>query len=222
LPDQKIRLTDPLSLLRRSRQKSAAAAETMHSESSRFHAHRFTFGGVIAERVYTVETHHKVFPVFVCSLASSRIKMCSIIVHAHVRIYISSINATFCTAPALVPLTRDTNRHLRAAHHTRRQREPPKHRYVDGKSSAGKWISEPASPSDPSSAHRCPQTNDSANCIYALYCEVLFHGLLLRCSFYHCVWSVITAHNRTPEKRDNNYSAHPVTPTMCLRSIFKL
>jgi len=88
LPDQKIRLTDPLSLLRRSRQKSAAAAETMHSESSRFHAHRFTFGGVIAERVYTVETHHKVFPVFVCSLASSRIKMCSIIVHAHVRIYI--------------------------------------------------------------------------------------------------------------------------------------
>jgi len=27
---------------------------------------------------------------------------------------------------------------------------------------------------------------------------------------YHCVWSVrpITAHNLTPEKRDNNYSSH--------------
>jgi len=32
----------------------------------------------------------------------------------------------------------------------------------------------------------------------------LFHDLLLRSYLYHCVWSVITAHNLTPEKRDNN------------------
>ena len=30
----------------------------------------------------------------------------------------------------------------------------------------------------------------------------LFHDLLLRSYLYHCVWSVITAHNLTPEKRD--------------------
>jgi len=29
---------------------------------------------------------------------------------------------------------------------------------------------------------------------------------------YHCVWSVKTAHNLTPKKRDNNYSPHPLTP----------
>ena len=34
----------------------------------------------------------------------------------------------------------------------------------------------------------------------------LFHDLLLRSYLYYCVWSVITAHNLTPEKRDNNYS----------------
>jgi len=32
-----------------------------------------------------------------------------------------------------------------------------------------------------------------------------FHYLLLRSYLYHCVWSVTTAHNLTPEKRDNNY-----------------
>ena len=40
----------------------------------------------------------------------------------------------------------------------------------------------------------------------------LFHDLLLRSYLYHCVWGVITAHNLTPEKRDNNYSPHPLTP----------
>jgi len=34
----------------------------------------------------------------------------------------------------------------------------------------------------------------------------LFHDLLLRSYLYHCVWSVITVHNLTSEKRDNNYS----------------
>ena len=50
---------------------------------------------------------------------------------------------------------------------------------------------------------------------------ILFHDLLLRSYLYHCVWSVITAHNLTPEKRDNNYSSAASTacslqaPTRC-------
>ena len=46
----------------------------------------------------------------------------------------------------------------------------------------------------------------------------LFHDLLLRSYLCHCVWSVITAHNLTPEKRDNNYLPHPLTRTSCLRN----
>ena len=53
------------------------------------------------------------------------------------------------------------------------------------------------------------------------HAQGLFHDLLLRSYFYHCVWSVITAHNLTPEKRDNNYSPHPLAPTAYLRSTFK-
>jgi len=33
---------------------------------------------------------------------------------------------------------------------------------------------------------------------------LLIHDLLLRSYLYHCVWNVITAHNLTPEKRDDN------------------
>jgi len=47
--------------------------QTMHSQCSRLHPNRFTFGGVIAERVNAVETHRKVFPIFGRSLASRRI-----------------------------------------------------------------------------------------------------------------------------------------------------
>jgi len=52
----------------------------------------------------------------------------------------------------------------------------------------------------------------------------LFHDLLLCSYLYHCVtvWSVITAHNLTPEKRENNYSPHPLTPTSCLRNNIQL
>jgi len=50
----------------------------------------------------------------------------------------------------------------------------------------------------------------------------LFHDLLLRSYLYHCVWSVITAHNLTPEKRDTNYSPHPLIPTSCLRNNIQL
>jgi len=50
----------------------------------------------------------------------------------------------------------------------------------------------------------------------------LFHDLLLRSYLYHCVWSVTTAHNVTPEKPDNNYSPHPLTPTWCLRNNIQL
>jgi len=46
----------------------------------------------------------------------------------------------------------------------------------------------------------------------------LFHDLLLRSYLYHCVWGVITAHNLTPEKRDNNHSPHALSPTSCLRN----
>jgi len=51
---------------------------------------------------------------------------------------------------------------------------------------------------------------------------VLFHDLLLRSYLYHCVWSVITAHNLTPEKRDNNYSPHPLTPLRASETTFNL
>ena len=43
----------------------------------------------------------------------------------------------------------------------------------------------------------------------------LIHDLRLRSYLYHCVWSVTTARNLTPEKRDNNYSPHPLTATSC-------
>ena len=45
-------------------------AQTMYSECSRFHPNRFTFGGVIPERVKTVKTGRKVNSIFGCSLAS--------------------------------------------------------------------------------------------------------------------------------------------------------
>jgi len=48
-------------------------APTMYSECSRFHPNRFTFSGVIAERVNTAKTCRKVNPIFGWSLASSRI-----------------------------------------------------------------------------------------------------------------------------------------------------
>ena len=46
---------------------------TMYSECSRFHRNRFTFGGVIAERMKTAKSPHKINPIFGRSLASSRI-----------------------------------------------------------------------------------------------------------------------------------------------------
>jgi len=48
-------------------------APTMYLEYSRFHPNRFTFGGVIAERVNTAKTCRKVNQIFGWSLASSRI-----------------------------------------------------------------------------------------------------------------------------------------------------
>jgi len=48
--------------------------QTMYySECSRFHLNRFTFGGIISERVNTVRSRSKVNPIFEWSLASSRI-----------------------------------------------------------------------------------------------------------------------------------------------------
>jgi len=48
---------------------------TMYSGCSRFHPNRFTFGGLIVERVNTVETHRKVNPIFGWILALSRINI---------------------------------------------------------------------------------------------------------------------------------------------------
>jgi len=47
--------------------------QTIYSECSTFHPNRFTFGGVIAERVNTIRARSKVNPIFGWSLASSRI-----------------------------------------------------------------------------------------------------------------------------------------------------
>jgi len=45
--------------------------QTMYSECPKFHPNRFTSGGVIAERVNTVQTRHKVFPILGQASASS-------------------------------------------------------------------------------------------------------------------------------------------------------
>jgi len=42
----------------------SAPERTVYPERSRFHPNRFTVGGVIAERVNTVEMRHKLFPIF--------------------------------------------------------------------------------------------------------------------------------------------------------------
>ena len=39
-------------------------------------------------------------------------------------------------------------------------------------------------------------------CMHCIYNHNLFHYLLLRSYLYHCVWSVMTARNLTPEKRE--------------------
>jgi len=60
LPDKKktkIRLALQLKIFQGKR-------HTMCSENSRFHPNRFTFGGVISERVNTVRARSKVSPVF--------------------------------------------------------------------------------------------------------------------------------------------------------------
>ena len=50
----------------------------------------------------------------------------------------------------------------------------------------------------------------------------LLHDLLSSPISHHCVWSVITGHNLTPEKRDNNFTPHPLTQTACLPIVFIL
>jgi len=50
----------------------------------------------------------------------------------------------------------------------------------------------------------------------------LLHDLLSSPIPHDCVWSGITGHNLTPEKRDNNHTPQPITPTLCLRPKFNL
>jgi len=60
-----------LSLLRGSRPK--CARQTMYSECPKFHPNSFTFGGIIAERVNTVETRDEVNPILGEAIASRRV-----------------------------------------------------------------------------------------------------------------------------------------------------
>ena len=61
----------------------------------------------------------------------------------------------------------------------------------------------------------CETNTQNCSCV-----PVLFHDLLLLSYLYHCVWSVIIAHNLTQEKRDNNYSPHPLTPLRASATTF--
>ena len=47
--------------------------QAMYSECLKFHPNRFTFGGVIAERVNTVQTRHIVLPILCEAIASRRV-----------------------------------------------------------------------------------------------------------------------------------------------------
>ena len=74
----------------------------------------------------------------------------------------------------------------------------------------------------PSGRLRAPRASDARNHNRRVNISSSFHDLPLRSYIYHCVWSVITAHNLTPEKRNNNYSPHSLTPTTCLRNNIQL
>jgi len=50
---------------------SQSQRQTMYSQCPKFHPNRFTSGGAIAERVNTVQTRHKVFPILGEASASS-------------------------------------------------------------------------------------------------------------------------------------------------------
>jgi len=75
LPDKKISPGSPaLANMQIAPKICQGQPPTVYLECSRFYPNRFTFGGVISERVNTAKTHHKVNPIFNWSLASSRIK----------------------------------------------------------------------------------------------------------------------------------------------------
>ena len=80
LPDKKKNKISPGSHAEATARIYQNLPPTMYSECSRFHPNRFTFGGVIAERVNTAQTRRKVNPIFYWSLhvSSSRIIMVSV------------------------------------------------------------------------------------------------------------------------------------------------
>jgi len=59
----KIRLAPSLSLLRGRAENLPESSPGNVLELPKFHSNRFTSGGAIAERVNTVQTRHKVFPI---------------------------------------------------------------------------------------------------------------------------------------------------------------
>jgi len=67
---------------------------TMYSESCfRFHPNRFTFGGVIAERVNTAKTTPTLNPIIGWSLASSRIMIC---IFVYAKVTYSGVSLAAC------------------------------------------------------------------------------------------------------------------------------
>jgi len=55
-------------------------AQTVYSECCRFHPNRFTFGGVISERVNTVRAHWKVKPSFAPNNKQRIVLFCAVVI----------------------------------------------------------------------------------------------------------------------------------------------
>jgi len=73
LPDKKFAWLSISRYCKDRAQNLAGQSQRMYSEYSRFRPNRFTLGWVIPERVNTVKTSRKMFPIFGWSLASSQI-----------------------------------------------------------------------------------------------------------------------------------------------------
>jgi len=73
LPDKNWPGSPPVASARISPKICHGQPPSVYLECSRFHQNRFTFGGVIAERVTIAKTRRKMNPIFGWSLPSSRI-----------------------------------------------------------------------------------------------------------------------------------------------------
>jgi len=74
LPDKKNKISarsPALASVRIAPKISQGQLQTIYSECPKFHPNPFTSGGVIAEHVNVIQTHHKVFPILGEASASS-------------------------------------------------------------------------------------------------------------------------------------------------------